>query len=100
MAQHGLFTNQPAIFGEAGPEFAIPFNGEGIGYLAQALNKAINLTGGESDISGATGGGNSEKLKEFLNNQFIPKLATAMATAMKSNGGSNGNSGSVMNAFS
>ena len=100
MAQHGLFTNQPAIFGEAGPEFAIPFNGEGIGYLAQALNKAINLTGGESDISGATGGGNSEKLKEFLNNQFIPKLATAMATAMKSNSGSNGNSGSVMNAFS
>tara|TARA_R110001592_G_scaffold362233_3_gene675463 strand:+ start:7729 stop:9792 length:2064 start_codon:yes stop_codon:yes gene_type:complete len=41
MAEHGLFTNIPSIFGEAGPEFAIPFNNEGIGYLSDAISQAL-----------------------------------------------------------
>ena len=81
LAADGLITNRPAIFGEAGPEMAIPLNDRGIGVMAEAFNKAINLTGGDSITNS---GQSSGKMKEYLNNQFIPALAREMAKAMAS----------------
>lgn len=92
----GGFTNVPSIFGEAGPEFAIPFNNRGVRILAEAMNQAMRITTPMNNINDNSSG----KMKEYLNNQFIPKLAKAiMQEGKKNSQNSNGNVQAI-NAFS
>jgi|TARA_R110001592_G_scaffold347604_1_gene641223 hypothetical protein len=92
----GGYTNAPSIFGEAGPEFAIPFNNKGVGILAEAMNQAMRITTPMNKANDNSSG----KMKEYLNNQFIPKLAKAiMQEGKKNSQNSNGNVQAI-NAFS
>lgn len=74
---------------------AIPLNDHGTTVMAEAFNKAINLTGTNKTANN----NNSEKMKDYLNTQFIPKLASEIAKATKMNSSLQGNS-TPINAFS
>lgn len=79
LAANGLFTNRPAIFGEAGPEFAIPYNDKGIGHLSEALCRAISVGSARSSAPNNAGA----EFKQFLLNEFAPALANQIAKVNK-----------------
>lgn len=88
-AARGLFSNRPAIFGEAGPEFAIPFNALGIGYLADALKKALySMVKSNNQNIPSVNVAQMESLKNkrqqellnFLEGNFTENMSTQIAT--------------------
>jgi hypothetical protein len=78
-AAKGAVLNRPIIAGEAGPEAIIPLNGQGIGVIAEAMNRAINVNGARSAAPSKT----SEEFKSFLVETFAPALANQIAKVNK-----------------
>lgn len=74
-------VNRPIVAGEAGPEAIIPLNDQGIGVIAQAMNKSLNINSVQSPKATKT----TEEFKTFLVDTFAKALASEIAKATGKN---------------
>lgn len=96
MAADGAVLNRPIIAGEAGPEAIIPLNDNGIGVIAEAMNRAININGSVKQNKDQS----MNDLKSFLVGPMAVALAKEIVKAQsvafkQKNSGSN----TTVNAF-